>query len=138
MPVASVTPARVAGPVAVTLAPTNGAPLESVTLTVIVSVADELVEGRGRGAGGFVVGGVAGGCVWAGRGVSTGGGVWAATSAARTERPMRPVDTVTRPVTRRAVAGRIMPVTYIDLRARREREACRAGRSRVGRVRDRA
>ena len=54
MPVASVTPARIAGPVAVTLAPTNGAPLESVTLTVIVSVAaDELVDGRGPRRGGL-------------------------------------------------------------------------------------
>ena len=86
----------------------------------------------------YVVGGVAGGCVWAGRGVSTGGGVWAATSAAPTERSMRPVDTVTRPVTRRAVAGRIMPVTYIDLRTRREREDVSSRRSRVGRVRARA
>ena len=44
MPVASVTPARIAGPVAVTLAPTNGAPPESVTLTVIVSVAGESIK----------------------------------------------------------------------------------------------
>src|SRR6187455_2188305 len=117
VPVASVTPARIAGPVAVTFAPTNGAPAESVTLTVIVSVAAELVAGRGRGAAG---GAVAGGA-WAGRGDST-GGVWAAAAAARTGTPPTPADTVTRPVTRRAVAGRIMPVTYIDLRAGRQRE----------------
>src|SRR6187397_1641452 len=125
VPVASVTPARIAGPVAVTFAPTNGAPAESVTLTVIVSVAAELVAARGRGAAGLAVCGAAGGAVaggaWAGRGDST-GGVWAAAAAARTGTPPTPADTVTRPVTRRAVAGRIMPVTYIDLRAGRQRE----------------
>jgi len=84
---------------------------------------DELVDGRGRGAAGLGAAGVVG-CVWAGRGDSTGagGGVWVATSAARTECPMTPVDAVTRPVTRIAAAGRIMPVTYIDPHVRREWE----------------
>ena len=86
------------------------------SMTVIVSVA--AVDGRGRGVAGR---GAAGAGV-VGRGVSTGvgggvaGGVWTATSAARTDGPTSPVDTVTRPVTKRAVAGRIMPVTYIDPR----------------------
>ena len=104
-------------------------------MTVIVSVAAELVAGRGRGAAGLAVCGVAGGVVtgggvWAGRDDST-GGVWAAASAARTRTPPTPADTVRRPVTRRAVAGRIMPVTYIDLRARRQREDAN-GRPRAG------
>src|SRR4051794_33939407 len=81
VPGASVTPARIAGPVAVTFAPTNGAPAESVSLTVIVSVAAELVAGRGRGGAGLAVCG-------APRGAVAGGG-WPA-AAVRRGAPGRP------------------------------------------------